>query len=105
MNVNDYLSLMDKALKADIGVRVPCAPDDVERVRKRLYNLRDNLRIKGNHNYDALKFRVFDCSELWIVKEDALDARDDGIPIVGDAEQLQQQDLYKLPKPPFFRRH
>jgi len=102
MNTYDYLSFMNKALKADTGVRVPCLPDDVESVRKRLYNLRDSLRMKGGCVYDALKFRIYDCRELWIVKKDALDARDDGILTTGNVEELHRNDLYKLPKPPFF---
>jgi len=104
MNTHDYKSYMDKALKADTGVRAPCLPDDVESVRKRLYNLRHSLRMKGNHVYDALKFRIYDCRELWIVKKDALDMRDDGILATGSVEELHRNDLYKLPKPPFYER-
>jgi len=104
MNTYDYLSFMNKALKADTGVRVPCLPGDVESVRKRLYNLRQSLRIKETHAYDALKFRIYDCRELWIVKKDALDMRDDGIPETGNVEELHRNDLYRLPKPPFYGR-
>jgi len=102
MKINDYLSLMDKALKANIGVRVPCAPVDVERARKKLYNLRNNLAHKHGNKYHSLKFRILDCSELWIVKKDALNMRDDGIPETGNVEELHRNDLYKLPKPPFY---
>ena len=104
MNTKDYITMMNKALKADTGVRVPCLPVDVESVRKKLYNLRHGLRMKGNHVYDALKFRIYDCRELWIVKKDALDMRDDGIPETGNVEELHHNDLYKLPKPPFYER-
>ncbi len=96
--------MMNNALKSDIGIRVLCLPNDVESVRKRLYNLRQNLRIKGAHIYDELKFRVYDCRELWIVKKDALDMRDDGILETGNVEELHKNDLYKLPKPPYYRR-
>jgi len=96
--------MMDIALNADIGVLLPCRPADVERVRKRFYNLRHGLRMKGNHVYDALKFRIYDCRELWIVKKDALDMRDDGILATGNVEELHQNDLYRLPKPPFYER-
>jgi len=96
--------MMNKALKAEIGVRVPCLPSDVESVRKRLYKLRDRFRMKGNHAYDALKFRIYDCRELWIVKKDALDMRDDSIFATGIVEGLHRNDLYRLPKPPFYER-
>ena len=93
MNTKYYIAIMDRALNADIGVRVPCLPGDVESVRKKLYNLRDRLKIKGTHIYDALKFRVYEYSELWIVRKDALDLRDDGIQVIGNVEELHKNDL------------
>lgn len=100
----DIEVLLERAINEPCGIRLPCdTAEEAEHLRRQLYAVRDRLRRVGNQRYDILKFRLVG-SEVWPVKKEALNQRRRRIEQLPPAQPLTQQDLERLPRPPYFNR-
>ena len=73
MNRDDYMALLREALSTPHGVALQF--DDwvkAERVRRRIYSLRDSLRRAGDDSFDILSLVMQSHGRLLIVRRDRL---------------------------------
>lgn len=63
----DFLDILDKAVKAAIGIKVKTS--DPQRFIQKCYEHRKNMRAAGYNHYDNLTFRMTE-NHVWIVRNE-----------------------------------
>ncbi len=101
---DDYRKLLDQALQAEHGIRLPFNDWDVAGfVRAQFYRLRDRLRyLKDCRDYDCLTFRLKD-GDLCIIREECVPPVDDKMKPV-EPVALSEREALGLPVYPRARR-
>ncbi len=103
MTRDDYKSILDQALKAENGLRLPFHDWEIAGcVRAQLYRLREQFRFRElRYDYDCLTFRLVD-GDLCIVRRAEVPSVDDAIQAVEPA-QMTKSDALGLPTWPHRR--
>ncbi len=101
---DDYKEILDQALQAEHGIRLPYSDWAVaEYVRAQLYRLRSRLRYrKGCRDYDCLTFRLME-GDLCIIREECVPPVDDELKPV-EPVALSEREALGLPVYPRPRR-
>ena len=101
---DDYSKILDQALRAEHGIRLPFNDWVMAgRVRAQLYRLRDRLRyLKDCRDYDCLTFRLME-GDLCIIREEYVPPVDDEIKPV-EPVALSEWEALGLPVYPRTRR-
>ncbi len=103
MTRDDYRSILDQALKAENGLRLPFGDWEIAgRVRAQLYRLREKLRFgELCFDYDSLTFRLVE-GDLCIVRQMKVPPIDDVIQTV-EPVKMTRGDALGLPTWPHRR--
>lgn len=104
MTRDDYRAILDQALKAENGLRLPFQDWEIAGcVRAQLYRLRERLRHESFLNeYDHLTFRLVD-GDLCIIRRVKVPPVDDAIQDV-EPVPMTKSDALGLPTWPRERR-
>ena len=104
MTRDDYRAILDQALKAENGLRLPFHDWEIAGcVRAQLYRLREKLRFRELcYDYDCLTFRLVD-GDLCIVRRVKVPPVDDAIQDV-EPVPMTKGDALGLPTWPHERR-
>ena len=104
MTRDDYRKLLDQALRAEHGIRLPFNDGAVaEFVRAQLYRFRSRLRYRKEcRDYDCLTFRLKD-GDLCIIREECVPPVDDEMKPV-EPVALSEREALGLPVYPRARR-
>ena len=103
MTRDDYRAILDQALKAENGLRLPFGDWNIAgRVRAQLYRLREKFRFgELCYDYDCLTFRLVE-GDLCIVRGVEVPPIDDAIRTIQPA-QMTKSDRVALPTWPHRR--
>ena len=101
---DDYRKILDQALQAKHGIRLPFNDWAVaEFVRAQLYRFRSRLRYrKGCRDYDFLTFRLME-GDLYIIREECVPPVDDKMKPV-EPVALSEREALGLQRLPWQRR-
>ena len=92
MTRDDYRAILDQALKAENGLRLPFGDWEIAGcVRAQLYRLREKLRFHELcYDYDCLTFRLVE-GDLCIVRRAEVPSVDDAIQSVEPAQMTKSE--------------
>ena len=77
MTRDEYLALLRSALLTEHGVALEIGNlYEAERARRRLYGIRDHLRLAGDDSLDCLSCVVRPGGDLWIIRRDRIPRND-----------------------------
>ena len=94
MTRDDYRAILDQAMKAEHGLRLPFGDWEISGcVRAQLYRLREKLRFRDLcFDYDCLSFRLVE-ADLCIIRRVEVPPIDDAIQSIQPAQMTRAENV------------